>query len=103
MFMAGVAAIFFLINIINRAFATAIARLYKTTIVPAMPNGESRNWDYFIVGQAAISAAFLPLVTMFDNRRGAGGGDSGGCGGGCCGGGGGCGGAGGCGGCGGGD
>ena len=57
----------FLWRVVTLVCSNTIPNLYKTTLMPLMPNINNWDWQYFLIGTAILSSAFTPLVNSAES------------------------------------
>lgn len=80
--IALVIAVVYLKRLTKMTFTTIIPTFYKDEILPERPT-EDWQWSYFVLGNAALATAFLPMANYVERNNKAGATNHGGCGGGC--------------------
>lgn len=60
--------IMFLQHLTNQVSTSTIPDFYKAEIIPAQKLDDNWQWTYFLVGTAALTTTFIPLVNYIDRN-----------------------------------
>lgn len=66
----AVATVIHLLQLTMAFCRTIVPNLYRTQVLPALQQNQKPEWQYFLLGNAALATAFVPMVKYVDRSGG---------------------------------